>query len=145
MAAPFRIRKFQKLPTLEALEAPGGGVREPTSTENFQLYMENLIKLIPAEVISLYLTGKGFFPPSQKGLWIWSLICLVLVIIVRIWGTREADKPVQWAAVVIPAISFVIWVYAVGGQFIKFDLPMPVIPLAVLVWTFVVPKFYKGD
>jgi len=150
MAAPFRIRNYGKLPTkgvgTAPYAAPGavpGTAPTPTTSQNIQYYMERLIKLIPAEVLSLYLAGKVFLKSSQ-GIVIWALICLVLVIIVRIWGTKDTGKPVQWLAVIASAISFVIWFYVVSVNELK--IPEPgIASLAVLVWTFIVPMFYKGD
>jgi hypothetical protein len=148
MAAPFRIRRIEKLPTREVGVAPGAlaePVPTPSTRESIQNYTDKLIKLIPAEVLSLYLAGKGFLTTSQ-GIGIWALICLVLVIVVRMWGTKDTGTPVQWAAVVIAAISFVIWVYAVGDLFFNLKLPDPgIASVAVLAWTFIVPRFYKGD
>jgi hypothetical protein len=147
MAAPFRIRRYEKLPAREegvvqpAAPAAPGAVAEPAPAPTY--YMERLIKLIPAEVLSLYLAGKVFLK-SSRGIVIWALVCLVLVIIARIWGTKDQGKPVQWLAVVVSAISFVIWFYVVGDP--QLTLPKPEIAsLAVLVWTFIVPIFYKGD
>lgn len=140
MAAPFRIRSSQ-------------GIKPATEATNIQSYMDKLIKLIPAEVIAIYLTGKGFFDPNLsndlKIIGIWSWVCLLLVIIIRIWGTRDISNPtkkIQWPAVVISAISFLIWVYAVTGNFlgINFDNPK-IVSLVILVWTFIIPIFYKGD
>jgi hypothetical protein len=49
--------------------------------------MERLLKLIPAEVVAVYLAGKGNLPEArQSG---WSYVCLALVFVVRAWGTRE--------------------------------------------------------
>jgi hypothetical protein len=48
---------------------------------------------------------------------------------------------------VVSSLSFVIWVYAVGDQFFAWKLPpnTGIASIAVLVWTFLVPYFYKGD
>jgi hypothetical protein len=55
-------------------------------------------------------------------------------------------KGVQWWAVAISSISFVIWVYAMGGHFLDWVITDPGIPsAAVLIWTVVIPILYKGD
>jgi uncharacterized membrane protein len=105
--------------------------------------MERLVKLIPSEVIGIFLAGKGY---AEAWLGIWSVICLVLVLVSRIWGTREPGKPIQWIGVVVSFISFAIWVYAIGATILNFQLPDKGIAyITVLVWTFAVPYFYKGD
>ncbi|WP_213979234.1 hypothetical protein [Sphingomonas sp. dw_22] len=46
----------------------------------------------------------------------------------------------------IAAGAFVVWIYSQGGPFEQFGLYVPYIgSLAVLLWTFVIPIFYKGE
>ena len=133
MAAPFRIRK----PPLAGV-VPTKGPEDPGDT-----YMERLVKLVPSEVIGVFLAGRGY---AETWIGIWSVICLVLVFISRVWGTREQGKPIQWSGVVVSLISFAIWIYAIGANMLNLVLPDKGIAyIAVLVWTFAVPYFYKGD
>jgi hypothetical protein len=105
-------------------------------------YLERLVKLIPAEVVALYLTFKEV---ASSWLSIWAWICLGLVVLVRSLGTYTKGRRVQWLAVIVASVSFALWVYATGGYLIEMDLPTGVISVAVGVWTFIVPIFYKGD
>jgi hypothetical protein len=104
-------------------------------------YLGRLVKLIPAEVVALYLTFKEI---ATSWLSIWAWICLVLVVFVRSHGTR-ANKKAQKFAVLVSAVSFALWIYATGDYLIEFALPAGVVSVAVGVWTFIVPYFYKGD
>jgi hypothetical protein len=132
-----------------------------SSQDAFKAYMERLVKLIPGEVLGVYLTIRGIFvpnnimPDSQSDpvgavfLDIWPIICLGLVVLVRAWGTRKANAKwwdAQWKAVFISAISFVIWVLAMGHFFwpIKIDDPR-IASSAVVLWTFLVSYFYEGS
>ena len=142
MAAPLRILRP---PTVKAAFAPGK--RNPHKP--LQDYTERLIKLIPAEVVSLYLVGIGVIPPHGRiAFVIWSAICLLLVVLARAYATGDPPNhvPPQWGAVVVSSISFVIWVYTIApGPFQAYGLAIPYMgSLAVLVWTFVVPYFYRG-
>lgn len=133
MSAPFRIVR---------------GVRGPGTSEGFKEYLERLLKLIPAEVVGLYLIGNGFIPQEQAvGSAVWASICFVLVIIVRIFGTADGPaKPWQPIPVFVSAMAFIIWVYSMGGPFQKFNLYVPFIgSLAVLLWSFLIPYIYKGE
>src|SRR5687768_3968201 len=80
MSAPFRIVR---------------GVR--ADEDSFKDYLERLMKMIPAEVVGLYLIGNGFIPADQlMGSLVWVVICLILIIIVRLYGTADGpDKPPQ--------------------------------------------------
>jgi hypothetical protein len=105
-------------------------------------YLGRLVKLIPAEVVALYLTFKEA-TAGWPGTWAW--ICLGLVILVRSLGTSGEGIPPQKLGVAVASVSFVIWVYATGGHLIEVNLPAGSIPVAMGVWTVVVPYFYKGS
>ena len=138
MSAPFRI------------ERPGTGEKAAAvaPVSDFSSYMSRLLKMIPAEVISLYLVGSGVIP-AEAGivLVVWSVICLAGVLIVRAWGTADPQRnlPTDWTHVGISEVSFVVWLYSLGGPFAAYGLHIPYLgSLLVLAWTFFVPLFYKG-
>ena len=138
MSAPFRIRRSDV------------GAREVSreSGEEFKGYLERLVKMIPAEVVGLYLIGSGIIPEGQRvGLLVWSIVCLIAVVVVRAYGTADSKKnlPAQWITVLISSGAFVIWLYSLGGPFESLRWHVPYIgSLLVLAWTFFVPIFYKG-
>ncbi len=138
MSAPYRITR------------PSIGVRAVAAEPNkdFKFYLDRLLKMIPAEVISLYLVGSGFIPADQPAvLLIWSIVCLVGVVVVRAYGTTDPEKnlPPDWTHVAISSVAFVIWVYSLGGPFAALGWYVPYIgSLLVLAWTFFVPYLYKG-
>jgi hypothetical protein len=141
MTAPFRI---ERPASAGRTAAPDATVPvQSTAGDDIKQWMDRLIRLIPAEVVAVYLAGRGY---STNWLGIWAAICFVLVFIIRIWGTNQPGKGVQWPAVIVAAISFVIWIYAMGGNLLNLALPDPgIASAAVLIWTVVVPIFYKGD
>jgi Flp pilus assembly protein protease CpaA len=106
------------------------------------------MKMIPGEVVGLYLVGIGFIPQALPGwLVVWAVICLLGVIVVKAYGTSDVKQHItpDWIHVLISCVSFVIWVYTMGGPFAAFGLWIPWLgSLMVLVWTFFIPKFYKG-
>ena len=138
MSAPFRITR----PDLGLV--PVARRRE----ENFKFYLDRLLKMIPAEVVGLYLVGNGFIPKDQPIVQVvWAVVCLVGVILLRAYGTTDPDnnKPPDWTHVAISSIAFVIWVYTLGGPFVAIGWYIPYIgSLLVLAWTFFVPILYKG-
>ena len=117
----------------------------PGASNGGNAYLARLVKLIPAEVVALYLTFKA---AAATFLGIWSLICLGLVLLVRLLATKEDNKSPQLTAVVIAAVSFILWIYATGGYFLNFVVPAGkegIVSVAIGVWTFIIPLFYKGD
>jgi hypothetical protein len=116
-------------------------------------YLDRLLKMIPAEVVCLYLVGSGLIPddlrPQDRGisLAVWGFVCLVGVVLVRAYGTADLPNnlPVDWRHVAISSVAMVLWVYSLGGPFEAFGLHVPFLgSLLVLAWTFFVPIFYEG-
>lgn len=133
--APLRIR------------APeiGGPFTATIPREGGDLYLSRLVKLVPSEVVVLYLT---FRETAASWIGVWSTICLGLVLLTRTVGTHESGKPVQFGAVLVSMVSFVLWVYATDGYFLSVELPASppgLISVAIGVWTFLIPLLYKGD
>ena len=139
MSAPFRIEK------------PSPGLRGVRGGNDDALkdYLGRLLKMIPGEVVGVYMIGSGFIPEaSAMASAVWAVICLVLVFVIRIYGTADpaAKLPPQTIPVLVSAGAFVIWVYNLGGPFAKYGLYVPYYgALAVLLWSFVIPIFYKGE
>ena len=113
-------------------------------------YIEKLVKLIPAEVVAIYLTGLGLIPAqlpdSQKIILpVWVLVCFLLVILVRTHITKDQNTPPDWRIVSFSAFAFIIWSYSMGGPWQVYNLYLPYLgSLLVLVWTFLAPYLY-GD
>ena len=121
-----------------------------TADEQLRSYLDRLMKMIPGEVIALYLVGSGVIPSDENHLWLvgWSSLCLAAVGVIRIYGTadRITNRGPQWASIAISAVAFVVWLYSLGGPFIALGIHKPFVgSLLVLAWTFFVPIVYKGD
>ena len=147
------MRPFLRLSPHRNLKSMGG--ESDGSTPSYQ---EKLTKLIPAEVVALYLGGKNaieaFFatPANAAGgdvpmwWWGWTIVCVVGLFIYRAWATSDAkiDVPPDYLAVIIAMISFVIWVYGFGDAFRVSGLWHPLLAtLLVLAWTFLAPKLFE--
>lgn len=139
MASLFRIYK------------PGQLMAQGAESDNSPAaYMGRLIRLIPAEVLAVYQTLYGLLikPPSPLLGWL-PVLGILLVILVRVWGTRDVSgslKTVQWFSVLISAVSFIIWVLVSGHSIVGFVLPDLRIGSALMVlWVFIIPFFYKGQ
>ncbi len=146
MPAPYRIVN------------PDVGVRDinaPAAQTDFSSYLDRLMKMVPTEVIGLYLVGSGLIPKDQPlAVTIWALVCLAGVVAMRVWGTTDAasGQPTDWMHVGISVVAFIIWLltlgggpFATGGVFAAVHEQTPFLgSLLVLAWTFFAPIFYKG-
>lgn len=92
-------------------------------------YTDKLVKLVPAEAISVYpllknqadvLTNQmDVLAPHNARLLVYltAWVLLFVVILLR-WSATSVDgKGAQWGAVFIAAVAFFIWVHVVGGDF----------------------------
>lgn len=124
-------------------------LRRPGAAD-MQGYTDRLVKLIPGEVVGIYLAGIGIIPSTApRGVVAgWAFVCLGLVVLARAYATSDNARgvPPEWKAVIISAISFVVWTYTMPGPFQRFGLAVPYIgSLLILVWTFVAPYIYVGE
>src|SRR5262245_58574650 len=139
MPAPLRIQP----PDLARIPAP-------TGPEVVKAYFERLVKMIPAEVVGLYLFGFGLIPVDQVG-WksAWTVFCLVATIFARaaLTSDKKAQVPPQWKAVIASVGAFIVWAYSMAAEpFFALNLYKGfAASLFVVAWTFIVPLFYKGD
>lgn len=141
-----------------------GAPPAPPSDNTTKDYIARLLKLIPSEVVGLYLAGRSAieskYPMKEisegagtlkaPGAWVWvgwTVFCFIGVIAIRAWATSDVQQktPVEWPAVAIAAASFLIWVYSFGDVF---SVATPfwyslIATLVVLAWTFAIPLFYR--
>ena len=138
MSAPFRLQK------------PGTHTKitAASTSDDFSSYLTRLMKLIPVEIISLYMVGSGLVPEDQPvALVAWSIICGIGLMIVRVWGTSDLkmNVPPDWVHVGISEMAYLVWLYSMGGPFAAYGLHVPYLgSLLVLAWTFFLPFVYKG-
>jgi hypothetical protein len=113
--------------------------REIKTTEE---YLGRLLKLIPSEIIAVYMAIQGFIP-KESAKWGLSIVSLVLLIITPFYlkYTQKVEKNAQ---VFVSTASFLIWVYAIGGPFVYWNIYQAWIGSALLlIWTTFIPQFFK--
>ncbi len=157
MTSVFRIQRVR--PAADILAEEEASYEPPT-------YAEKLVKLIPTEVVALYLVGQsainqhfGSGSPADDFFtapWAWSswsLICLAGVFALRAYLTRDRERNIEaeWPAVAISALAFVIWVYAFGDVFKNMpmgigDIHSPLLgTLLLAAGNFFLPLLYNPD
>ncbi len=129
-------------------------------------YLSKLVKMIPGEAQSLFVLGGqviGADPGNTPYLRVWQLgFCGLVVVVVRWFGTREKATPAKpeqgipakpkvppdYVHIILSLIAYYVWVYAASDAFR--DWPNAQVykflpTLLVLIATFAIPYFYKGD
>jgi amino acid transporter len=116
--------------------------------KNIDFYLSRLIKLIPSDILALYVFGENLIPEEiMTARVIFAIICLMLVAVSRYQWTKEinSNEP-QWPVIVISMISFCIWVYSIGSLFEIAGLQEKWLgSLMIATWVVIVPYIYHGD
>lgn len=131
--------------SLHGLRIYGSTFKDGAPSED--VYFSRLIKLIPGEIVALYTFGIAIFKGDMTGQIVCAAASLVALLILRSLATRSSvsGNP-QWPAVVISAISFIIWLFVLGGpieDFFKVDSRMAAFIMAL--WVTVLPYLYPGS
>jgi hypothetical protein len=122
-SAPAITRFETAVAKFESVRAAGGPAPTPPTPPNGTINLENILTLIPGEVVPLYIAGSGItvaaadgFPGGWRAIvfWICTLVCVVL--------RSVASKPVNaqglfagvnWRLVAVSLLAFFLWAHAV--------------------------------
>jgi hypothetical protein len=111
-------------------------------------YRSKLLKLIPSEIVAAYMVLQGIIPQDNK--WGFIIVTVVLLILTPFY-LKKLEKVTETVQIVVSTISFVVWIYSLGGPFEKwgdkmgFDIYEPWIASIVLVlWTLIIPLLVKN-
>jgi len=115
-------------------------------------YTDKLIKLIPGEIISVYLAVYAFvksssYADADKQLLQWIVFAAILLLTpVYLYKMAGVSK---WTQVLFNTIAFVVWVFSFGGPaegmtIYHFSLQF-LVALFLPVYTLFIPLFYKSS
>lgn len=148
MSYPFRIEPRS------GIQLDTAGRPDAALTQRVQDYTDRLIRLIPAEIIGIYLTVRGFWMPDTKSTpparflnW-WPLLCAALLVVSRVWGTRALGgnlQTIQVRAISIAVISFFIWVFSIGDPVFGLNPDPRLVSTLLVLWVFLIPTVYYGN
>jgi hypothetical protein len=121
------------------LPVPSGSVND---------YKDRLVKLIPSEIITAYVTLKGLITspdvPGNKSLLLW-IVFGILVILnpLYLYYITKVKKAGQ---IVFSSFAFILWVMVIGGTFnTVLGFPSTYIgSILLVIYTLFIPFVYKG-
>ena len=109
-------------------------------------YQSRLLKLIPSEIVAAYLVIIGFIPPGyEHSKILLTIVTAVLLIMVPFYliSFMAVKGPLQ---IIFTSLSFLVWVYSMGGPFLYYGIHEAVIGSALLVlWTLLIPIVVKTE
>lgn len=142
------LREIDRATTTRARGAAAAGrdaatPAAPPSAEP-DAYKDRLLKLIPAEVVAVYLALQGILATadgtSRASILLWVISAILLVstpsYLWRISGVRKRSQ------LALSTAAFVVWVFALGGPFETLSWYEPLYGALLLpLFTFLVPLF----
>jgi len=119
-------------------------VEKEAKTIQTSIFLENLVKLIPVEIIALFAVIKGLIPATAGATSVWIVFGLLTALVP--FYVVFAMNVKKWDQVALMTIAFPIWAVALGGLP---SLGLSVVWLepwmmsvALALFTLVPPMFY---
>ncbi|MDT8402683.1 MAG: hypothetical protein RQ743_13395 [Bacteroidales bacterium] len=109
-------------------------------------YQSRLLKLIPSEIVAAYLVIIGFIPAGyEHSKILLTVVTAILLIMVPFYliSFMSVKGPLQ---IIFTSLSFLVWVYSIGGPFVYYGIHEAVIGSVLLVlWTLLIPFVVKPE
>jgi hypothetical protein len=104
-------------------------------------FLQVLLKLIPSEVIAVFVFIQGVMPRQLLPHLVVTLLLVAITPIYLSWAAGVRSRP----QLVISTLSLVVWIYAMGIGPLRFVRPPYYEPwhgaVALAIWTLVPPMF----
>jgi hypothetical protein len=126
----------------------------PRQINENQQYTDKLVKFIPTEIIGAYTalavflgydTSEATPPPPIIATQLIQVVFFVLLILTPIY-LRKISNVTQQLQLLVSTISFVVWVYTLGGPFEVWGLHNAYIaPVVLVLWALIPPLVIQAD
>ena len=108
--------------------------------ENNSDYRDKLLKLIPAEIVGAFLAIQGIVESQfdiRRNVLIFATIALFVMTPVYLRYVFSVTNRLQ---LFVSAVSFLIWVFSIGGPFLSWEWYVPAYgSVALILWTLIIP------
>ncbi len=106
-------------------------------------YKDVLLKLLPGEIVAAFLVLDGIILPQElNAKWLSLGVVVVLLIMTPFYLIRIYNVK-RWRQLLFISVSFIVWVYSVGGPFKYWDLYNPRLgSIFLILWTLLIPLVY---
>lgn len=101
-------------------------------------YFDRVVKYIPSDIVAAWTAATGLINsasdvPQSTLLWIVFLVGVVLTPAWILKQTSEKRKPLAITQSLVSTVSFVVWVFALGGPFATLGFYRPLYGSLVLI------------
>ena len=125
----------------------------PPSTSSIDDFKDRLVKLIPSEIVTAYVTIQGLIAGASatqgdiesKNHLLWIVVILLLIMTpIYLYYVSEVRK---WIQIIYTTFAFFIWVLVIGGPTIEIMPPYStqfIGSIILIFYTLFIPLIYKG-
>ena len=79
--------------------------------------LKKLLKFIPSEIVGAFIVVNGIIPPGNT-IWEWGMVLFLLILVpIYLWKLQGVNDRIHLS---VSSISFLVWVFAIGGPFTTF-------------------------
>lgn len=119
-------------------------IQEQAREVQTSVFLKNLVKLIPVEIIALFAIIQGLIPATAAAASVWVVFGLLTLLVP--FYVIFAMKVKKWDQVLLMTIAFPIWAIAIGGLpplglVVAWFEPW-MVSVALALFTLVPPMFY---
>lgn len=120
------------------------GLAKVSAADQTDGYVDKIIKLIPGEVVALYITLAGILAAggmsSSTMIWVIFFVCLI--------GTplylNRISHVGNTVQIGISTVAYIVWVFALGGPFATLSWYLPIYGALLLpIFTFFAPMVFE--
>jgi hypothetical protein len=120
-----------------------------SSSANVNDFKDRLVKLIPSEIVTAYITLQGLISSQQENVRLYVSISFVSLLILTPIYLLKVSGVTKISQIIFTTIAFVIWVMAIGG----FGHLFPNVAIfnnnflgsiILIIYTLLIPIVYKG-
>jgi hypothetical protein len=139
---PREIRSTQDTQTLKSF------TENPANTGATD-YKDRLLKLIPSEIITAYITLQGLISGHVSSQTLYLGIAFGCLLLLTPFYLKQISGVTKIGQITFTTIAFIVWVMASGG----FKILFPTVEifqdnflgsLILIIYTLTIPVFYKG-
>jgi hypothetical protein len=135
---------YQQVITKAIALRPSGNLQTPAPTTP-DPYKDRLLKLIPAEVVAVYLGVFQIMTNQKSEQWMYLLV-FFLLLVGNIFYKMKAGVH-DWVQLLIASIAYFLWVCSLGGPvpnwYIGSQSAQSISAIFVPIFTFFVPLIYS--
>ena len=113
-------------------------------------YKDRLVKLIPSEIVTAYITIQGLII-GYNGLnkSTYALIAFLTLLILTPFYLKSVSNVTKVAQIIFTTLAFVVWVLAMGGFKLMFPMQADFFSeffgsIILIIYTLMIPLVYKG-